>query len=139
MTVSTDHPHVRTAVRYHQAVSRFARAEELSAFLHPEAVHTQLPNVLFPDGTVRDRSEVVSAAGQGASILRHQEFEVFNAVAEGDQVALEVAWSGTVAAPVGGLTAGQVLRAHVAAFLRFQDGLIVSQRNYDCYERLDAR
>ncbi|WP_304454928.1 nuclear transport factor 2 family protein [Nocardiopsis sp. YSL2] len=134
--MESSHPHVRTAVRYHQAVSRFAGPEELSAFLHPESVHTQLPNTLFPDGTVRDVSEVVAAAGQGASMLAHQDFEVRNAVAEGDQVALEVVWSGTLSVPVAGLAAGQVLRAHIAAFLEFRDGRIIAQRNYDCYERL---
>lgn len=136
MTESTEHPHVRTAVRYHRAVSRFAGPEELAAFLHPDAVHTQLPNTLFPDGSVRDVSEVVAAAGQGASMLDHQEFEVLNAVAEGDRVALEVLWSGTLAVPVAGLAAGQVMRAHIAAFLEFRDGRIIAQRNYDCYERL---
>jgi ketosteroid isomerase-like protein len=131
-----EHPNIRTAVRYHQAVSRFAAGEELAAFLHPDAVHTQLPNALFPDGTVRRLPDLIAAVQQGHKLLTEQDFEVINAVAAGAQVALEVMWSGTLAVPLGDLTAGQVLRAHVAAFLEFRDGKIIAQRNYDCYERL---
>ncbi|MCI0386859.1 nuclear transport factor 2 family protein [Streptomyces sp. CNQ085] len=131
-----EHPNVRTAVRYHRAVSRFAAGEELTAFLHPDTVHTQLPNLLFPDGTVRRLPELVDAVRQGRALLTDQHFEVMDAVAAGDRVALEVTWSGTLAVPLGDLAAGQVLRAHVAAFLEFRDGKIIAQRNYDCYERL---
>ncbi|MFJ7044777.1 nuclear transport factor 2 family protein [Streptomyces sp. NPDC101112] len=131
-----EHPDVRTAVRYHQAVSRFAPDEELAAFFHPDAVHTQLPNALFPDGTVRTLPDLIAASRQGRSMLADQHFEVINAVVSGAQVALEVTWSGTLAVPVGDLAAGQVLRAHIATFLEFRDGRITAQRNYDCYERL---
>ncbi|WP_232832022.1 nuclear transport factor 2 family protein [Nocardiopsis sp. FIRDI 009] len=134
MSKFDDHPNVRTAVRYHEAVSRFAGPEELASFLHPDLVHTQLPNTLFPTGTVRDLSEVVAASKQGGEMLAHQHFEVTGAVASGDRVALEATWFGTLAVPLGGLPAGHVLRAHVAAFLDFRDGRIVAQRNYDCYE-----
>ncbi|MGI5380431.1 nuclear transport factor 2 family protein [Streptomyces sp. CA-251387] len=131
-----EHPNIRTAVRYHQAVSRFAAGEELAAFFHPDAVHTQFPNALFPDGTVRRLPELIAAGQEGHKLLAEQHFEVINAVAADAQVALEVTWSGTLAVSLGDLTAGQVLRAHIAAFLEFRDGKIIAQRNYDCYERL---
>ncbi|MEU5049278.1 hypothetical protein [Streptomyces sp. NPDC021096] len=57
-------------------------------------------------------------------------------MAVGDQVALEVTWTGTLAVPLGDLPAGHVLRAHIAVFLEFREGKIRAQRNYDCYERL---
>lgn len=131
-----EHPNIRTAVRYHQAVSRFAASEELAAFFHPDAVHTQLPNALFPDGTVRHLPDLITATRQGHKLLAEQHFEVINAVATGAQVALEATWSGTLAVSLGDLSAGQVLRAHIAAFLEFRDGKIIAQRNYDCYERI---
>jgi ketosteroid isomerase-like protein len=131
-----EHPNIRTAVRYHQAVSHFATGEELAAFFHADAVHTQLPNALFPDGTVRHLPDLIAAAQTGHKLLAEQHFEVINAVAADAHVALEITWSGTLAVPLGDLTAGQVLRAHIAAFLEFRDGKIIAQRNYDCYERL---
>ncbi|MFH8410191.1 nuclear transport factor 2 family protein [Streptomyces sp. NPDC018019] len=80
---------------------------------------------------------MLQSAEQGRTLLSHQQFDVHNAIAADDQVALEVTWSGTLATPVGGLSAGHVLRAHIAVFLEFRDGRIRAQRNYDCYERLD--
>ena len=130
------HPNVDTAVRYHQAVSDFATGEELAAFFHPDATHHELPNALFPDGNIRDLPGVCAAAEAGRTTLSAQSFEVVNALAVGDQVALEVLWTGTIAVPLGDLPAGHTLRAHIAAFLEFRDGKIIAQRNYDCYERL---
>ena len=130
------HPNIDTAVRYHQAVSSFATGEELSAFFHPDATHHELPNALFPDGNIRDLAALCAGAEAGCTSLSTQSFQVVNALAVGDQVALEVLWTGTTAAPMGDLPAGHTLRAHIAAFLEFRDGRIVAQRNYDCYERL---
>ncbi|WP_438295893.1 nuclear transport factor 2 family protein [Streptomyces sp. HUAS TT7] len=130
-------PNIGTAVRYHEAVSRRATGEELAPFFHENAVQRELPNLLFPDGVRRDLPAVLQAAERGRKALSRQRFEVHHAVADGDQVALEVTWTGTLASPLGDLPAGHVLRAHIAVFLEFRDGGIYSQRNYDCYERPD--
>ncbi|MFC9844564.1 nuclear transport factor 2 family protein [Streptomyces sp. NPDC060223] len=130
------HPDIDTAIRYHEAVSRFAAGPELAAFFHEDAVHHELPNVLFPDGASRSVGELTTAAEAGRKRLSEQKFEVINAVAAGGQVALEVVWTGTLAVPLGELPAGYTIRAHIATFLDFRDGKIAGQRNYDCYERL---
>ncbi|QPP07710.1 ester cyclase [Streptomyces bathyalis] len=136
MMQSDGPPNVRTALRYHEAVARLAAPEELKQFLHPDMVHAQLPNALFPAGVDRDLTESLAAYAQARTLLTGQHYEVINAVASGDQVALEVKWSGTLAVPFGNLPAGHVMRAHIAAFLEFRDGKIIAQRNYDCYEPL---
>ncbi|MFF3402318.1 nuclear transport factor 2 family protein [Streptomyces sp. NPDC002659] len=133
---SQQHPNIDIAVRYHQAVSDFATGEELAAFFHPDATHHELPNALFPDGNIRDLAGLCAAAEAGRTGLSAQSFEVVNALAVGDQVALEVRWTGMTAVPLGDLPAGHTLRAHIATFLEFRDGKITAQRNYDCYERL---
>ena len=43
-------------------------------------------------------------------------------------------WVGTLAVAIGTLAAGDEMRAHFGVFLTFRDGLIVQQRNYDCFE-----
>ncbi|MFF0886821.1 nuclear transport factor 2 family protein [Streptomyces sp. NPDC003456] len=137
MTQTTEqHPHVRTALRYHEAVARLAAPEELAEFLHPDMTHSQLPNTLFPTGADRDLAETLSASARARTLLAAQSYDVVTAVARGDQVALEIKWSGTLAVGFGELPAGHVLRAHIAAFLDFRDGRIVAQRTYDCYEPL---
>jgi ketosteroid isomerase-like protein len=129
-----DHPNVRIALRYHEAVARLAAPQELAGFLHPDMTHSQLPNALFPAGADRDLAETLTASTRARTLLTAQSYDVVNAVASGDQVALEIKWSGTLAAGFGDLPAGHVMRAHIAAFLEFRDGKIVAQRNYDCYE-----
>ncbi|WP_218952341.1 nuclear transport factor 2 family protein [Amycolatopsis anabasis] len=128
------HPHVDLAVRYHRAVARRATGAELAQFFHVDAVHRELPNALLPGGAVRDLTGILDAAERGRKTLSHQHFEIVNAVAAGDQVALEVVWTGTLAAPLGELPEGHVLRAHIATIIEFRDGKIFAQRNYDCYE-----
>ncbi|WP_216677787.1 nuclear transport factor 2 family protein [Streptomyces sp. MNP-20] len=122
------------AVRYHRAVGAGATGDALAAFFTADAVHRELPNLLFPKGVVRDLPGILEAAEAGRGTLRRQTYDVRNAVACGDKVALEVEWTGELAVPLGGLPAGHVLRAHIAAFLDFRDGRISGQRNYDCYE-----
>ena len=56
-----------------------------------------------------------------------------NIVEAGEEVAVELEWSGILAVPVMNLPAGAEMKANVAMFLTFRDGRIVSQRNYDCY------
>lgn len=115
--MSQEHPNIDTAIRYHQAVSNFATGTELAAFFHAEATHRELPNALFPDGNIRDLAGVCAAADAGRKGLRAQNFDVLNAVAVGDQVALEVRWTGTTAVALGDVPAGSTLRAHIATFL----------------------
>ncbi|WP_369383884.1 nuclear transport factor 2 family protein [Streptomyces sp. cg36] len=138
MPVERQNPHVETALRYHEAVARGAVGEELARFFHEDAVQHELPNALFPDGVRRDLPAVLHSAERGSGLLLEQRFDVHNAVASGDEVALEVTWTGTLAVPLGTLPAGHVLRAHIAVFLTFRGDRILAQRNYDCYERLDG-
>jgi hypothetical protein len=100
------HPNVDAAVRYHQAVSDFATGEELAAFFHPDATFHEMPNALFPDGNVANLARICAAAEAGRARLSTQSFEVVNALAVGDEVALEVRWSGAIATPLGDLPAG---------------------------------
>jgi ketosteroid isomerase-like protein len=55
-------------------------------------------------------------------------------VESGDEVAVELEWTGVLAVPVMNLPAGSEMKAFVAIFLTFRDGRIASQRNCDCYE-----
>ncbi|MFD3454356.1 nuclear transport factor 2 family protein [Streptomyces sp. NPDC058691] len=132
------HPLIDLAVAYHEAVSRGAVGDELARYFTEDVVHRELPNALFPEGAVRDLSALLEAARRGRQGLREQTFEVVNAVAAGDAVALEVVWSGTPAVPLGDLPAGHVLRAHIGTFLEFRGDRIAGQRNYDCYDPLRA-
>ncbi|WP_395104127.1 nuclear transport factor 2 family protein [Actinomadura sp. SCN-SB] len=135
--MTQEHPNITLARRYHEAVSAGPSDDELAEFLAADVVHREMPNALFPHGAERDLAAMQEAGRRGREALARQRFEVLNAVADGDQVALEVLWEGTLAVPYGALPAGHTLRAHIATFLRVRDGKIVEQRNYDCYEPPD--
>ena len=51
---------------------------------------------------------------------------------------MELEWTGVLAVAVMNLPPGSKMQAFVAMFLRFRDGKIVEQRNYDCYPPFEA-
>jgi predicted ester cyclase len=65
--------------------------------------------------------------------MKAQEYRVQRVIENGDELAVELEWEGTLAVPVMGLAAASQMKAYVAMFLSFRDGKIGSQRNYDCY------
>lgn len=104
------------------------------AFFAAAVVQEEFPNRLVPEGATRDLAALRAAAERGSKVMAGQRFEVKNALASGDHVAVEVAWTGTLAVPFGIVPAGGQLRARFAIFLEFREGKIVRQRNYDCFE-----
>jgi ketosteroid isomerase-like protein len=116
------------------AVAAGATGDDLAAFFHPQVVQQELPNRLYPAGQTRDLAALLASAARGREVIREQRYDVRSALARGDQVALEVAWSGTLAVPFGAVPAGHTMRATLAMFIELRDGRIYRQRNYDCYD-----
>ena len=106
----------------------------MAQFFAPEVIVEIFPSKFFPNGSRDNLTGILAAAKRGRKAMTTQTYAVRNALASGDQVALEVDWTGTLAVPFQTIPAGGQMRAHFAAFLQFKDGKIVSQRNYDCYE-----
>jgi ketosteroid isomerase-like protein len=129
-----EHPNVTTARRFLQALEQRADPATLASFLHPDVQQQELPNRLMPSGAQRGLQGLLEGAERGNQLLREQRFEVRNALASGDHVAMEVVWTGVLAIDLGTLTAGSTMRAYIGVFMEFRDGKIISQRNYDCYE-----
>jgi len=119
---------------YLQALAQGAPPDTLGRFLHDDIVFEELPNRLVPNGRRADRAAMLAASQRGQQVLSSQCYDVQGAIADGDQLALEVAWTGTLAVPLGTLPVGYVMRARFAMFLELRDGRIISQRNYDCYD-----
>jgi ketosteroid isomerase-like protein len=107
---------------------------ELTQFFAPEVIVEIFPSKFFPNGSRDNLAGIRTAAERGKKVLTSQTYAVRNVLSSGDQVALEIDWTGTLAVPFQTIPAGGQMRAHFAAFLQFKDGKIISQRNYDCYE-----
>ena len=129
---------LETARLYLAAIERSTSAAEVGRPIHeffaPEVELIEYPNRLVPTGGTRDLAAVKAAAERGKKAVSGQRYEVIAAYAVRDTVILEVLWVGTLAVPLGSLSAGDEMRAHFAVFLEFRDGLIVRQRNYDCFD-----
>lgn len=125
---------LETARRYLEALERFADGDELLAFFTEDVVQEELPNRLVPNGARRGIKEIQEGMRRGRKAMQAQRFEIRNAIASGNKVAIEVLWIGTVAVPIGSLAPGDEMRAHFGVFLEFRDGRIAAQRNYDCFE-----
>jgi len=125
---------LRIANDYIARLSNNAEAEELDAFFAPDAVQEEFPNRLVPNGATRDLAAMKEGRARGRALLSAERFEVLNAVADHDQVVMEVVWTGTVREARGPFAAGQKLRARFAVFMEFRDGRIIRQRNYDCFD-----
>jgi len=119
--------------RYLEAVASLRSADDVAEFYAPDVVLQELPNRIAPYGRVSRAAEMRSAFGKGQQLLRSQTFEVHRLIEDGDEVAVEVVWTGTLAAPFQNVPAGAQMKAYIGMFLTFRDGKIVSQRQYDCY------
>ena len=123
-----------TARRYLAALEEGVTGEALAAFFTPDLRQEEFPNRLVPAGAQRDLAGLLDAAVRGRSAMSAQHYEVLHTVAVGNEVVLEVQWTGTLAVPLGPIPAGGTMRARFALFLEFRDGRIAWQRNYDCFE-----
>lgn len=132
MTPEADN--IAFAKAYLRDIEAGKTGEALAFHFDPNVVQEEFPNALSPQRVERDLKAILEGAERGQALLSGQKFDVQTAIATGDEVALEVAWSGTLAVPVASLAAGDTMRANIAVFLKFRDGKIVHQRNYDCYE-----
>lgn len=122
------------ARRYIAAIESGTIACDMGQLFVPEVIVEIFPSKFFPKGRRSDLAGIRAAAERGNKAMASQKYEIRNAVASDDQVALEIDWTGTLSVPFQDIPAGGQMRAHFAAFLRFKDGRIVAQRNYDCYE-----
>ena len=123
-----------TAQRYIEALSSGKGPDHVSQFYAPDVLQENFPNRLLPHGATRDLEALKQARTRGKALLSAERFDLLGALASGDQVAMELRWSGTVAQDAGPFRAGLTLRARFVLFLEFRDGRIVRQRNYDCFE-----
>jgi len=133
MTMTTT-DNLAIALKYLEALENGAEGGTLAEFFTEDVVQEEFPNRLSPIGAHRDLKAIRDAARKGKKTLRAQKFDVRNSVVDGDNVALEVLWSGLLAVAVDSLPADTEMRAHISIWLEFRDGKIARQHNYDCFD-----
>ena len=125
--------------QYVEAVTRFDQ-NEVARLLHDEVRFHELPNRIRPKGGVDDKAAMMAGMRRAASrsVLTGQRYILGDIFACGDRVVAEARWEGDLAIPIGTLKPGETMTAHIAMIFRVRDGLIIEQRNYDCYEDFSA-
>ena len=120
---------------YVAAVERFD-GKAAAAFMDEAIRFTELPNRIRPKGGTDDKAALLAGLERAASrqLLREQRYHLVSEMEAGDRVVLEARWEGVLAQPLGKLAAGETMVAHICMLFRVQDGRILEQRNYDCYE-----
>ena len=131
---SETHPHLLSARRYLSLLEQNLRDPELGSLFAPEFELREYPNKLNPAGRTLSLAQLLANTEKASQIILEQSYSVRNAIVSGDDVALEVDWLGRFSIAYGSTPAGQPIRAAFAMFLRFRDGRIASQHNYDCFE-----
>jgi ketosteroid isomerase-like protein len=124
----------RRARSYIAAVEGGATGDELAAFYHPEVIQHEFPNRLMPAGAERDLADILRAAEAGARLMERQIYDIHTVTEVGDRIVLEYTWTGYPRAPVGDVRPGEPVRARICQVIEYEDGLIIRQRNYDCFE-----
>lgn len=116
------------------AVAASKPRDVIESFYTEDIIHEVHPNLLAPDGVVRDFINVRAAYDRSRHVIRAQTYNVVNALASGDTVVIEVVWSATLASNLSALKAGDTVRARFAQFFEFRGDKICRIRNYDCFE-----
>ena len=122
------------AKNYLKALKAGKSGKELAIFFHPDVIQTELPNRLNPKGVTNDLNQILERIGKSKKLLKTQNFEITEAVVGENIVAMQIIWTGVVATSVGTISTGQTMKGHFAMFLQFQNGQIIKQTNYNCFE-----
>ncbi len=124
----------RKARAYVAAVEGGAVGDDLASFYHPDVVQYEFPNRLIPRGVQRDLAAILEGAERGSTLMERQIYDIHTVTEVGDRVILEYTWTGYPRAPVGTVRPGEAMRARICQVIEYEDGLIIRQRNYDCFE-----
>lgn len=121
--------------KYLQLIETFTDdAEALKDVLDLNVEFVEHPNAINPKGQVRQLAQALKGLEMGRKILAWQKYEIKEILESGNRFFVEVLWSGQVAVDVGHLKKDQKLTAHCAMRFDFENGKIIRQVNYDCYE-----
>lgn len=125
---------IQVVREYLKALADGESGERLGRFFSENAIQIELPNKLNPAGGKSDLETIKRRSEEGKNLLSRQTYTIINEIIAGDELAVEAEWTGVLAVPLGELAAGYEMKAHFAMFFKFENGRIVSQRNYDCFE-----
>lgn len=120
---------------YLKDISEGKTWDEIAIYYSESVEQIEYPNRLLPNGTTRNLNDLKEASLRGKAVLISQEYDIQKSYVIGNTVILETIWTAEIAVPIGQIPAGGKMKAYFAQFIEFEDGKIVRQRTYDCFEQ----
>ena len=117
---------------YLDALSNGQGPDEVARFFARDAIQELLASPLHPRGARHNLAGIRSAREAWMRLFPTEMHDLQGAAGGSSKVALEVDWTGVSGVDRAHFRKGQEVRCRSAVFLKFRDGLIVRQRNYDC-------
>jgi len=108
--------------------------DDLLPFYHKDIEQVEFPNLLSSKKTIRSLKELKIATDRGAKLLQSEHYQIVNKYICDRAVIVEVIWLGQLSKSLGKLNVGEELKAYFAQVYEFENGKIIKQRNYDCFE-----
>lgn len=128
------HDILAIATQYLKTITANASVEELLAYNSEAVEQIEYPNRLFPQGAKRNLSALKEGFLKGKKLLTSQTYDIQKSYVVGNTVILETIWTAKLAVPLGQIPSGGEMKAYFAQFIEFEDGKIIRQRTYDCFE-----
>lgn len=122
------------ARRLHSALESGLHGEELRQLFTEDAITTEQPNRLKPQGATATLEQMITASSLGANMLKWQRYDIHSLIEHENLAIIRCVWTAEIAEDVGPFTAGQLLKAHIAQFIEVRDDRVASIETYDCYE-----
>ena len=119
---------------YLKALEEGKTADELDVYYSESVEQIEYPNRLLPNGAKRNLNDLKDASLRGKNVLINQNYDIQKSYVFGNTVILETIWTATIAVPLGQIPSGGQMKAYFAQFIEFENGKIVRQRTYDCFE-----
>lgn len=120
---------------YLQAISEGKTWDEIVIYYDESVEQIEYPNRLLPNGATRNLNDLKQASLRGKAVLISHNYDIQKSYVIGNTVILETIWTAEIAVPIGQIPAGGKMKAYFAQFIEFEDGKIVRQRTYDCFEQ----
>lgn len=134
MTTTEPQDILTIAINYLRAIEADVPVEELITYYFEAVEQIEYPNRLVPQGAKRNLNDLKEAFLRGKKLLISQTYDIQKSYVVENTVILETIWTAKLAVPVGQIPSGGELKAYFAQFIEFENGKIICQRTYDCFE-----
>ena len=126
---------IETVKKYISTIEEKNDIAEVFQFYHPDVEQIEYSNILLKNKTIRRLNDLKEAYLKGKAVLQSEKYKIINSYEQNNIVIIEAEWIGVLAVPFGSKKIGDEIKANFAQFYEFENGKILNQRNYDCFEQ----